>query len=103
MRYVASMMEQIHRLQARGILGLDGPFHAEIQRLSRMADGALRGQYHLVGSFPGGSLELPGYGGIRTIRAAQRALTIFEAGGSAPEALAAALHAQHPKEEHDAI
>ena len=98
-----STMAMIQVLKAAGVVSLGGPLHGEIYRVARGHHEILRGQYDLVGRFPGGTLPLPGYGGFRTIHAARRALEIFEAGGTTAEALAAALHAQHPKEEHDAI
>ena len=95
-------MAMIHALKAAGVVGLGGPLHAEIYRVTRWHHEMLRGQYDLVGRFPGGTLSLPGYGGFKTIHAAQRALTILEAGGTVSEAIDAALQAPHPKEEHDA-
>ena len=98
-----SMVEAIHVLQETGIVGLGGPYHAAIQLVSRVPDGKILGTYQLVGAFPLAYMRLPGYGGFRTLHAAERALAIFEAGGTYAEALGGAMQAPHPKEEHNAI
>ena len=95
----SEMLEMYGRLQFVGVATLVGPWQAEIHRVPPAERDYRGARFQLVGTFPGGEIPLPGYGGVFTIHAALRALAIFDAGGTSAQALAGAWQAPHPKEE----